>query len=118
MPDLLVHWHAAGTPAAAGKLDRQRALVCAVRSPQHAARLAGLASGVSGEPLVFVGEARALAPLPGGAPVIAVPAFDLGAILEALPAALAAAAAAAPSHAPAPPSRLARRPSRRLPASA
>jgi hypothetical protein len=78
-PDLLV------------QVDENRALVCAVRSPAHAQRLAPLAQvAATGEPLVFVGDPSSLAPLAAvGAPVAPMERFTVDGAVEAVRDALA-----------------------------
>jgi hypothetical protein len=75
VPDLLVG------------VERRRALVCAVRSAAHGARLAPIApAATTGDPLVFVGDGTALGALEAvGARVLAAERFDVGTIVAALP---------------------------------
>ena len=63
------------------------ALICAVRSPAHAARLASIApTATTGEPFVFVGDPTILAPLRAvGALTLGIERFDLSPVLAALP---------------------------------
>lgn len=66
--------------------ETERVLVCAVRSAQHGERVAGLAPSASGgEPLVFVGDAAAVAPLRAvGARASALARLDLAELAAAL----------------------------------
>jgi hypothetical protein len=74
VPDLLV------------QVGPRRALVCAVRSAAHGARLARIApEATTGEPLVFVGEAAAIEPLAAaGARALTSSRFDAAALVGAL----------------------------------
>lgn len=74
-PDLLV------------RTDQGGALVCAVRSAAHGARLASFAApATTGEPLVFVGRPGTLEPLCAvAAHVVPTSTFDLALIAEAVP---------------------------------
>jgi hypothetical protein len=74
VPDLLV------------RNDAERFLVVAVRSLAHAGRLAPIAqAATTGEPFLFVGQPSTLGPLRAvGARTIALPRFDVGAVIAAL----------------------------------
>jgi hypothetical protein len=68
------------------QLGRQRALLCAARSVTHGERLARLAPGAtSGDPLLFVGTERSIAPLrDAGAWTMALERPDLRPVVEAV----------------------------------
>jgi predicted nuclease of restriction endonuclease-like RecB superfamily len=72
-------------PDVALQFGEQRVLVCAVRSPDHAARLAAIAGAAGGAAAVFAGDPRTLAPLTAvGVRTLALPTFDVAAVAEAL----------------------------------
>lgn len=64
----------------------RRALVCAVRSAAHGARLAPVAQAAdTGDPFVFIGDAPAVAPLQAaGVRAVAMPRLDLEVVADAL----------------------------------
>jgi predicted nuclease of restriction endonuclease-like RecB superfamily len=86
LPDPQAWSRGVAVPDFALQLAGQRVFVCAVRSLAHGARLAPIAhAATTGEPVHFVGEASALAPLHAvGANTIAATKFDLRTIAEAL----------------------------------
>ena len=73
-------------PDFALQLAGRRVLVCAVRSAEHGARLAPIAqAAATGEPIHFVGQPSALAPLHAvGANTVAASELDLRSVAEAL----------------------------------